>query len=120
MILASMHFNSSQGYSSAPMIMVRGDKLDLIDTIYTFDENLCGYARKQDVDFRAIAEKAPYAVIKVTVTDATLPSEEQCDEPPPPSSTDISATYHWDNAASRYVADSDALHRLADENARRF
>ena len=70
--------------------------------------------------FQALAED-PYAAIKVTVTDATAPSGESCDEAPPEaSSQDISVTYHWDKAALRYVKDSDALDRLAGENAKRF
>jgi hypothetical protein len=29
-------------------------------------------------------------------------------------------TYHWDKTAARYAKDSDALERLAGENAKRF
>ncbi|WP_095082708.1 hypothetical protein [Mesorhizobium sophorae] len=121
LITMSAHFNSNQNYVATPLIMVRGDKFELIDMIYTFDENLCSYSRKQDVAFQAIADDRPFAAIKVTVTDATVPNGESCDDTPPAAaSQDISVTYHWDTTASHYAKDSDALEKLAGENAKRF
>jgi hypothetical protein len=121
LITMSAHFNSSQNYVITPLIMVRDDKFKLIDMIYTFDENLCAYSRKQDVAFETIADGQPYAAIKVTVTDSTVLNGESCDdEPPKPESHAISVTYHWDKKASRYANDSDALDKLAGENAKRF
>jgi len=121
LITMSTHFNSSQGYVITPLIMVRNDKFELIDMVYTFDERLCTYSRKQDVAFQAIADGQPHGAIKVTVTDATIPSGESCDDAQPEaSSKDTSVTYHWDKKASRYVADSDALKRLSAENEKRF
>ncbi|TPN89700.1 hypothetical protein FJ987_02215 [Mesorhizobium sp. CU2] len=121
LITMSTHFNSSQGYVITPLIMVRNDKFELIDMIYTFDERLCTYSRKQDIAFKTIADGQPHAAIKVTVTDATIPSGESCDEAPPKASAEhISTTYRWDKKASRYVANSDALKRLSAENEKRF
>ena len=121
LITMSTHFNSSQGYVITPLIMVRDDKFELVDMIYTFDENLCAYRRTQDVAFQTIPDGQPYAAIKVTVTDATAPSDESCEEQPPEAQSHaISVTYHWDKKTSRYVKDSDALDKLAGENAKRF
>ncbi|PBC01210.1 hypothetical protein [Mesorhizobium sp. WSM3860] len=121
LVTMSTHFNSSQSYVITPLIMVRNDKFELIDMIYTFDERLCAYSRKQDIALRAIAGGQAHAAIKATVTDATVPSEESCeDAPPKASSKDISVTYHWNKKASRYVAGSDALKRLSAENEKRF
>lgn len=118
-ITLSTHFNSSQGYVSTPLILVRDDRFELIDVIYTFDESLCAYKRTQELAFQTIADGQPYAAIKATVTDATVPNGESCHEPAPePSSRDISVTYHWDGTA--YVKGSDALDKLAGENANRF
>jgi hypothetical protein len=120
-ITMSTHFNSSQGYVITPLMLIRNDRFELIDMIYTFDENLCSYSRKQDVAFQSIADGQPYAAIKVTVTDATVPNGESCDDvPPAAASQDISVTYHWDTTASHYAKDSDALEKLAGENAKRF
>ncbi|PBC22600.1 MULTISPECIES: hypothetical protein [unclassified Mesorhizobium] len=121
LITMSTHFNSSQGYVITPLIMVRDDKFELIDMIYTFDERLCAYSRKQDVTFQTIADGQPYAAVKATVTDSTVPSDESCDDAPPEASShDISVTYHWDKKTSRYVKDSDAFEKLAAENEKRF
>ncbi|PAQ07872.1 hypothetical protein [Mesorhizobium temperatum] len=118
-ITLSTHFNSSQGYVSTPLILVRDDRLELIDMIYTFDESLCAYRRTQELAFQTVADGQPYAAIKATVTDATVPNGESCDDPAPEaSSRDICVTYHWDGTA--YVKGSDALDKLAGENANRF
>lgn len=121
LITMSAHFNSSQNYVVTPLIMVAKDKFELIDMIYTFDENLCAYSRKQDVAFETVADGQPYAAIKVTVTDSTVLNGESCDDAPPrPESHAISVTYRWDKKTSRYAKDSDALDKLAGENAKRF
>ncbi|CAN7293302.1 hypothetical protein [Mesorhizobium sp. LjNodule214] len=121
LITMSTHFNSNQGYVATPLIMVRNDRFELIDMIHTFDENVCAYRRTQNLAFQTSGGDQPYATIKVTVTDATVPSGESCDEPPPKaSSDDISVTYHWDKAAPRYAKDSDAFERLSADNAKRF
>jgi len=121
LITMSTHFNSSQGYVITPLVMVRDDKFELVDMIYTFDENLCAYRRTQDVAFQTQADGQPYAAVKVTVTDATVTNDESCDEAAPPASSQaVSATYHWDKKTSHYVKDSDVLEKLAGENAKRF
>lgn len=120
LITMSTHFNSSQGYVITPLIMVRDDRFELIDMIHTFDENLCAYKRTQNIAFQTIADQ-PHASLKATVTDATAPSGESCDEATPEASShEISVTYHWDKKTSHYVKDSDAFERLSAENAKRF
>ncbi|AZN97646.1 hypothetical protein EJ066_10325 [Mesorhizobium sp. M9A.F.Ca.ET.002.03.1.2] len=123
-ITLSTHFNSNQGYVGTPLILVRDDSFELIDVIHTFDESLCAYKRTQELALETVADGQPYAAIQATVTDAIVteaagPNGESCDEAAPEaSSRDISVTYHWDGAA--YVKDSDALDKLAGENAKRF
>jgi hypothetical protein len=119
--IESSHSNSNQNYIIVPLIMVARDRLKLIDIIYMFNEHVCAYSRTQDIAFKAIAEGQRHAAIKVTVTDATVLNGESCgDEPPKPESHAISVTYHWDKKTSRYAKDSDALDKLAGENAKRF
>ncbi|TIQ34580.1 MAG: hypothetical protein E5X48_18260 [Mesorhizobium sp.] len=120
-VTMSTHFNSNQGYAGTMLIMVRNDRFQLIDAIYTFDENYCAYRRTQKLAFRSLGGHKPYAPIKITVTDATVPSEESCNEAPPKATShDISVTYHWDKAKSRYVKNSDAFEKLSAENEKRF
>ncbi|MEO5759737.1 MAG: hypothetical protein ABIQ51_23110 [Mesorhizobium sp.] len=121
LVTMSMHLNSEQNYVSMPLILVRNDRFELIDLIGTFNENLCAYKRMQDVGFQTIADGQPYAAIKVTVTDATVPNDQSCDDAPPKAASQaISVTYHWEAKTSHYVADSDAFEKLAVENAKRF
>lgn len=121
LISMSTHFNSNQGYVSTLLILPHDDRLRLIDTINTFDENVCAYRRTQDLTFLTRDDGKPFAAIKVTATDTTAPSGENCDEAAPKAaSQEISVTYHWDKKASRYVADSDAFEKLSAENAKRF
>lgn len=120
-ITMSTHFNSNQGYVGTMLIMVRDERFQAIDTIYTFDENVCAYRRTQDISFRSQGDEGPYPAIEATVTDATTPSGESCgDKAPEATSQDISVTYHWDKDGSRYEPDSDAFEKLAAENAKRF
>ncbi|MBN9255569.1 MULTISPECIES: hypothetical protein [unclassified Mesorhizobium] len=120
-ITMSMHFNSNQNYVGTVLIVVRKDRFEPIDAIYTFDEKLCAYKRTQDMTFEALAGDPSHAPLKVTVTDTAASSGESCDEAPPePSSHEVSVTYRWDAARSRYAGDSDAFEKLAAENAKRF
>ncbi|TPI71349.1 hypothetical protein FJ420_00140 [Mesorhizobium sp. B3-1-3] len=121
LITMSTHFNSNQGYVGTILILVRDGRFEPIDQINTFDENVCAYKRTQDLSFQTHAGDKPYSAIKVTVTDATKPSGESCEEPAPKAvSHDISVTYRWDAKASRYVKDSGAFEKLSAENAERF
>lgn len=121
LVTMSTHFNSNQGYVSTLLILVRNDRFEPIDRIDTFDENVCAYKRTQDLAFQTLAGGEPYAAIKVTATDATVPSGESCDEAAPEAaSRDISVTYRWDKSKSHYDKDSDAFKRLSAENAERF
>ncbi|MBN9218227.1 MAG: hypothetical protein J0I79_09760 [Mesorhizobium sp.] len=121
LMISSTHFNSSQGYMSTPVVLVRNDRFELIDIIDTFDENVCSYKRSQNLAFQSLEDGQPYRAIKADITDTTVPTGEDCGEEPPQAATsDISVTYHWDKTAARYVADSDAFEKLSAENAKRF
>ena len=57
-ITMSMHFNSSQSYVTTALILPRDDRLELIDTIFTFDEKLCAFKREQVPSFKVTARRA--------------------------------------------------------------
>lgn len=117
----SMHFNSSQSYTTTHLILARNDRLELVDTIFTFGERLCAFERTQQLDIRQGAG-APMADIRATVTETTFASDEQCGDTaaPEPGTRAIAVTYHWDTTRQRYIADSDALAALARQNEDRF
>jgi hypothetical protein len=119
----STHFNSSQAYTTQSMIMVRNDRLELIDTASLFNDRLCTVERQQTIRYAANPAAAkPYAPITVTVTEIATPTDADCGaEPVPPTGKrDIRVTYGWDALAGRYVRNSDALEKLAKANEERF
>lgn len=119
----SSHFNSSQNYATQSMIMVRNDRLELIDSITLLGERSCGTDRQQTITYAANpAEGKPYAPIRVTVTDTTSAIEEECAglKTPELGTRDIRASYIWSPVQNRYLPDSDVLQRLEKENESRF
>lgn len=119
----STHFNSSQTYTTQSMIMVRDDRLQLIDTAFLFGDKLCAVERQQNIRYAADPGAAkPYAPITVFVTETATPTNADCgDEAAPPlGQKQIRVVYKWDTTSSRYVRDSDALEKLAKANEERF
>lgn len=117
----SMHSNSDQAYVTTAMMLV-GDHLELVDSIFTFDESVCAYERTQRLALATRRDGAGPAAIAATVVDTTTPTGAHCgdDAAPPPSTETIAVTYRWYEDEKRYRADSDALEKLAAEAAERF
>lgn len=120
-VTRSTHFNSNQGYADAALILVRDGRLELVDTIFAFDENSCAFERTQRLDIELGAGE-PFSDIVASVTERIVASGAKCGETavPEPGTRTITATYHWKAAGQRYIADSDALVRLARESEARF
>jgi hypothetical protein len=119
----SMHFNSNQDYVTSALILLRNDQLQLVDTVFTFSDKDCSFEREQMPEFRAGGRDAgAYSDIVATVTETTKPTGETCSEEQTlePATRQIAVTYRWDEAASRFVADSEALKVLAKEDESRF
>lgn len=117
----STHFNSSQGYATTALILARGDRLELVDAISTFDDRACTYERSQRLDIEQGAG-TPFSDIVATVTELTAASGGDCGDAivPEPGTRTITVTYRWDAAAQSYSPDSDAFDELARENEGRF
>src|SRR5690606_15061040 len=47
--IGSTHANSSQSYTTIPLILLRDDRLELVDTIFVFNERACEYDQTQRV-----------------------------------------------------------------------
>lgn len=118
----SMHANASQTYVTTAMIMARGERLQLVDTVFTFDDRGCGFERTQVPQFRSGArEGRRYADVVVTVVEITRRAPESCaGDLPQAGSRVIEVTYRWDDRQARFLPDSDALDRLERENEQRF
>lgn len=124
----STHFNSSQTYTTQSMIMVRNDRLQLIDTAFLFNDKLCTAERQQNIRYAANPDTAspaaadPYAPITVFVTETVTPTGAACGDEAVPAAgaREIRVGYKWDMTTGRYVRDSDALEKLAKANEQRF
>jgi hypothetical protein len=119
----SSHFNSNQTYIDSALILIRNDSLQLVDSIFTFHDRACSFVRDEVLDVRAgDRDGRTYSDIVVTVTETTALADPICegDQPPPPGTRTVSATYRWDAAASRFVPDSDAIEKLEQENMERL
>lgn len=121
LITRSVHWNSGQSYAVTVLILARGDRLELVDTIFTLDERTCAYERTQRLAVRSGAQ-GPFPDIAASVTELTVATGENCGEAavPEPGTRTIAATWRWDGNAGRYLADSDAFDALARENEARF
>lgn len=117
----SMHSNSDQAYVTTAIVLV-GDRLELIDSVFTFDEAVCAFERTQRLALETRPDGAGPAAIDATVVDTTTPTGADCGEDavPQPASATVAVTWRWDEAAKRYRPDSDALEKLAAEAAERF
>ncbi|HHZ07769.1 MAG TPA: hypothetical protein GX405_03210 [Rhizobiales bacterium] len=117
----SSHSNSSQTYVTAGIVLV-GDRLELVDSIFTFDERTCAFERTQRLALEADPEGSGPAAIAATVVDTTKPTGADCGDDPVPAAArvTVAVTYRWDPVAERYRPDSDALEKLAADAAERF
>ncbi|EHK54957.1 hypothetical protein MAXJ12_22371 [Mesorhizobium alhagi CCNWXJ12-2] len=119
--IGSKHANSSQGYTTVPLVLLRNDRLELVDMIFAFDERTCAYERTQRLDLQQSAQE-PFSDIVATVTELTTPSGHDCGKAPVPEAgtRTITVTYRWDAGEHRYIPDSDAFDALARESEGRF
>jgi hypothetical protein len=120
----SEHFNSDQTYSGRLLILVRDDRLQLIDDIATFSDRFCGYERDEAPVFatRPGRNAAAYPEIDVTVTEALKHTSEDCpdDVIPPTYTRTFHAAYRWDAAKGDYVEGASDLDKLDQENQARY
>lgn len=119
--IGSTHANSGQSYTTVPLVLLRNDRLELVDMISALDERLCAYERTQRPDIRQGARE-PFSDVVATVTEVTTLSGHDCGEAPvpEPGTRTITVTYSWDIGEQRYVPDSGAFELLAAENEERF
>lgn len=119
LLIASGHSNSNQAYHIHAMIDLRGDRLHLIDTLFLLNDVACGFERIQQPRFTAAGSPMRPA-IQVTVTETTARRNVDCGNEPVPRARKrtFSVTYTWRPRMKRFVKNSDALDRLADETSK--
>ncbi len=121
LVTQSTHHNSSQGYATAALILVRNDRFELVDTIDTFSDRDCAFERDQNLTIGRSAGDIR-ADIVASVTELTTRTADDCNDGNihEPGSRTITVVYRWDAPAQRYRPDSDAFVVLARENEERF
>lgn len=122
-VAKSSHFNAGENYAATPLILLRDDRLELIDVIYTFSNTRCSFSRSQVPSFKVLdGAGAAFATIEATVTDVTTPSDQPCEgEAKVEAATKTFVVdYKWDDKASRYLPTSDAFQKLDAENEDRY
>ena len=116
-VTTSTHFNSNQAYVTHAVLGLDKGKLELIDTVSTFNEQSCAGVSTQRPAF---LPAGPDAFV-VTVAIETAPGDEECGEARLEAThRTISVTYRRAAPGGKFVPDSDALDVLATANQGRF
>lgn len=121
--VVGMHVNAGQAYSLSSLVLVRGGRFQLIDTIFTLNDQTCAFARTQAQGVRAgRATGKRLAPLEVTVTETVRPTGQECgDEAVVPKALGTArATYRWNGAEGRYEPDSDAVRTVEKANQDRL
>jgi hypothetical protein len=121
LLVASSHSNSNQTYRTFAMINLHGDRMRVIDTIFTLSDSACGFERSQRPRF-TVAGSARRPAIQVSVTETVTPRKADCGREPIPRAgkRTVSVSYEWRQQTGRFVKNSDAFERLAKETSERF
>jgi hypothetical protein len=122
-LISNRHSNSNQSYDSTLMLFVRDGRITAIGDVFAFGDWWCGFRHLQTPSFEIVPEPGqPYASIRASVRDAGIFDGDACEgeERPEPFERTVSATWRWDAEEERFIADSDALEKLAEEDEDRF
>ncbi|HWD26061.1 MAG TPA: hypothetical protein VG387_02755 [Rhizomicrobium sp.] len=116
LIVNTNHFNSNQNYSQDTLLYLRGGKLRVALSQFTFNSGFCGYEERQVPVYAARDDKdAAYRAIVVTVTQTVTHTDESCDEGtkiPKASKHTYTNVYRWDAKKTDYVLPHDAMKPL--------
>jgi hypothetical protein len=119
-VLDSSHSNSNESYDDTEMIFVRNDRFQLIDSMFTFNDQNCGYQHTQEAGYAVTPAKGPFADLQVTVTDTVIRTDDECDADaklPKAGVTTYRGTYSWNAAHADFVTHSAELKTLGERNA---
>jgi hypothetical protein len=119
-VVDSGHNNSNENYNDAEMIFIRGQRFALIDSIFTYNDQNCGYRHIQDSAYAAAPAPGPYRSVAVTIKDTVTRDGDDCGDQkvPPASATTYRGTYVWDAAHARFVTHSAQLKALDAKNSK--
>jgi hypothetical protein len=123
LVTVSEHFNSNQSYDPRVLILVRGDRFHLIDTIFVINEHACGWERTEEPVFTTAPDPGSrYAAIVATVTETLKRNDDDCGEEPVPKAYKRvwRTVWRWDEAKGAYVDRAHGLDKLEKLNSGRL
>jgi hypothetical protein len=118
----SDHFNSDEDFVNTELIVVRGDRFQLVDAVYTYNVKSCTYQLTEWPEVRTVSDRGRrYRAIVLTVPEKVELQRDFADcgdeKAPRPFVRTFHATYRWNARRRAFVAVSGNLAKLAKENA---
>jgi hypothetical protein len=123
LVVDSGHSNSNQSYLTRLLILVRGDRFELIDSLFLFADDGCGWRRDEVPVFTARrAPGSPYGALGVTVTEALTHDGDNCGDATVPHAYKRTwrGAWRWDARRGAFTERLHQLERLAALNEARF
>ena len=123
LVTYSEHGNSEQGYATRLLILVRDDRLRLIDSVFTLSDHGCGWERDETPVFSTRADPGrAYRRIDVVVSETLKHQSASCGDEAIPKA--YARTYHgswrWDAGTASFKPQTRELDRLDKLNQARF
>ena len=106
LVTSSWHSNAGEYYVLNALVLLRGGKLELIDTFSAYSQTSCGLLSRQSYSFSS-APGSPYYAVTAALSDIGGPpeDEEPCGETTiEPYDHSMSKVYRWDAETERFVA----------------
>jgi hypothetical protein len=123
LITLSEHSNSNQAYVGRLLVFVRGDKLQLIDDVSTFQDQGCGWRRDETPTFTTRPDPGrAYRRVDVVIREVLKRTDEDCgdDKVPRAYARAWRGAWRWDASRGAFKSTSADLDRLDTLNEARF
>ena len=123
LITESAHSNSDQAYVSHLLIYVRHDRIHLIDDVFAFSDQGCGWRRDETPIFTAPPDPGrAYRRIDVVIHEVLKRTDEDCGDNKIPKAYARTwrGAWRWDAARGEFKSTGGDLDRLDTLNEARF
>jgi hypothetical protein len=117
--ISSDHFNSNEDFVNTELILVRHDRFQLVDAVYTFNVRTCAYRLTESPAVRTVSDRSSrYRRIVLTIPEKVALLGDDCgdEKTPRPFERTFRATYRWNAQRRTFVTTSSNLEKLAKEN----
>lgn len=117
--LSSDHFNSNEDFVNTELIVVRHDRFQLLDAVYTYNAKSCTY---QLTEWPAVItrpyRRSRYRRVILTIPEKVALEHTDCgdEKAPQPFVRTFRAIYRWNARRHAFVTTSSSLDKLGEEN----